>query len=264
MVCSGPAWVCRGPGVCKGGPAWSGAPGRLGGFEQELASFQHFRVSRGEPWRGRAGDGGGDGGVHAREYPSLTPLGAPVRRVPVRLASDACRGSGWPRRRPYPAGRKPLPNSTASGEAWGEGGDHGWLPTDNDAPPSLMPQVAAALAPGSRLAKRLLVSLQNAIPVRPSRDDIEIFDQESDNGFDRDTTGRQMEPVECQRVASPIGVDMRPTDRVTFLRSQWMPMKRGDELVALISDFIDVLNCAHRPGTALAFDFDDDIAMGQV
>jgi hypothetical protein len=41
-------------------------------------------------------------------------------------------------------------------------------------------------------------------------------------------------------------------------------MKGGDQLVAFISDFIDVLNRAHRPGTTLALDFDDDIAMGQV
>jgi hypothetical protein len=80
--------------------------------------------------------------------------------------------------------------------------------------PRLRSATATELAPGPRLAKHLLVPLQDAVPVRSSRHDFKIFDQEADDRLDRDATGREVELVKCQRLAITVGMHMGPVNLI--------------------------------------------------
>src|SRR6266536_3582904 len=67
--------------------------------------------------------------------------------------------------------------------------------------------------------------------------------------------------VKCQRVAGSVGMDVGPANLVSCLGDDRVRVKRGDWLVALVRDFVDVLGRAHRPRSPLTCGLGDGIAV---
>jgi hypothetical protein len=115
--------------------------------------------------------------------------------------------------------------------------------------------------PGARLSKRFLVAVDDGAPVCMAGDDVEIRDEESDDGFHQDTPGWQVQSVERQGLASSMDVEVRPLDRVLCPPGPEVPMPSRDQVTALVANFVHVLDCAGRPGAAMTLDLADDVAV---
>jgi len=74
------------------------------------------------------------------------------------------------------------------------------------------------LAPGTRLPKHLLVPIQDAFPILTSRDNAEVFDQESHDRLQGDATGRQMELVKLGSIGMTVYMDVWSCHSATSFR----------------------------------------------
>jgi len=102
------------------------------------------------------------------------------------------------------------------------------------------------------------VALQDLPPVRPARQDVEILDEEADDGRDRQRTGRQVELVQVHRGMLPIRVQVRPRHAPTIGR---MPMEGHNRIAIRVSDLMDPFDGTGLPRATPLCRFLDDVAI---
>lgn len=102
--------------------------------------------------------------------------------------------------------------------------------------------------------------IEDALPVRPARNDVEIFDEEANDGLDRHPAGRQVELVQIDGVVLAVGVDVRSCDSAAVLG---VPVERRNWFVAAVDQVIDPARCSCFPEALPTSRRHHDVAVGQ-